>query len=134
MLRCVSHSCGGHDWSASVSHVIFNFQEVLDVSQSGLSIKPSSGVFRLLLSPGPGGVFIVLCLSDDLLEWEWAKRLNSHDGNVIFVILGSLSFEIKVHLPSAENYFSNFFWSDQAWILVFDEQLEPGTFSKIFNI
>ena len=129
-----TNGSGCHDWSTCVidfSH--FLAEMLLDVSQSGLSIHPSSGILWFFLSPCNTGVFVLLQIWDNFLEWEWAERFNSKNNNIIFLLLCSFFFKIKVNLTRCKDNFGNLIIGYTLGVRVWDQRLPFGTFTKGFK-
>jgi hypothetical protein len=100
---------GGHNWSSSVLDGQVLLADVFqDVSHPWHCICVRSSILWLFLSPSHRGVAVLFELLFDGSKWEWAKTLNSDDGNVVVSLGCSFSLKIVVNLARAEDDLSDF--------------------------
>lgn len=129
-----TNGCSCSYWSSCVLYFVWLIEEVLDISQSWLSINPSSSILRLLLGPADFSVFELFKLSNDFLKWEWAIALNSQNSDIINIILSSSCFKIIINLSRAEHDLSNLLRSNESWIHIVKKKVESGTLGEFLDI
>jgi len=135
MIFGVTGGCRGTDRSSNIGEVLLRVLSMLkSVSKSWLSVQPGSSILGFLLSPGDGGIFILLQLSNDLLKWEWTEAFNSEDSDIIFIIISSGSLKFIINLSGTKNDLSNLLWSNSLGVAINDQGVESGVFRKFVNV
>ena len=134
MSACKPDCSRPHDSSSSIVHLLRSVQVAHDVSKSWLDISPWSCILWFLLSPSDFSILVILELSDDLLEWEWAKALTSQNSNIVDSVLFSLRLKVVVNLTRAENHFSHLVWAFKVLRLITDQRQPSCARSEVFDV
>lgn len=93
MLRAISSRYRGGHRSTSVANfslVSFKFSKVS--AESRLNERPSSSVLSFFLTPGDGGVLILLGAGSEGAEGERRHLLDTDDGDIVNASLHAFSF------------------------------------------
>jgi len=85
--------------------LVIEFLEL--VAEARLSKWPTTVVFVFFLCPAKRGVFVLLECWFDGIERPGGKLLNSHDSNIFYSELLSLSSQVVVDLASAVDNLAN---------------------------
>lgn len=127
-------SCSRSYRSSGVFYLVWLVKEILDISQSWLSIEPSSSILWLLLGPADFSVFELFKLSDNFFKWEWAVAFNSQNGHIVNIILSPSCLNIVVDLSRTEYNLSNLLRSNKCWIHIIQKKVESCAIGEFFDI
>ena len=113
-MRSLQSSSHRRGWvSASIHDVltIVVFGVIQESLNSRLGKRPSTGIKRFLLSPDDSlSVRVLVEVFLELLPWEWVKLLNTSNGDVLEVLVGTVFVESGVDLTCAKDDALDFIW------------------------